>query len=130
MYLLQVVLTVLCFWTSVLAQSSVSVHDSEHNLTYIGYGYEGVENFQGVRYGQDTSGANRFKNPKPFAYPTGTTIRATAAGASCPQNTIQSFVGFTENPGVSKLSEDCLASLPFLRKPVAAMTRILQNELH
>ena len=81
---------------------------AEYNLTYIGYKYEGVENFQNIRYGQDTSGANRFKHPKPFSYPTGTTVRATEAGASCPQSTNQTFLGFTQNPGVYRLSEDCL----------------------
>lgn len=94
---------------TVVAQSAVTVRDNGHNLTYIGYTYEGVENFQGIRYGQDTSGPNRFKHPKSFSYPTGTTVRATAAGASCPQNTMMTFLGaISQNPGVYSLSEDCL----------------------
>ena len=92
----------------VRAQQPVSVHDNKHNLTYVGYSYETVDNFQGIRFGEDTSGSNRFKHPKPFIYPTGTIVNATAAGASCPQTTIESLAGFTENPGVYSLSEDCL----------------------
>ncbi len=109
-FLRAAILTLSYLTTFILALSSspVTVHDTQHNLTYIGYNYAGVENFQNIRYGQDTTGDNRFKHPKPFAYPTGTTVRATAAGASCPQNTIQSFVGFTQNPGVYEMSEDCL----------------------
>lgn len=92
----------------VVAQSPVSVHDNAHNVTYVGYNESGVENFQNIRYGNDTSGANRFKHPQPFTYPNGTTVQATAAGASCPQQTIESLVGITQNEGVYSLSEDCL----------------------
>ena len=97
-----------CFASLALAQAPVTVFDKTHNLTYIGYNYSGVDNFQSIRYGQNTSGSNRFKHPQPFTYPTGTTIVATAAGPSCPQNTVQSLFGFTQNPGVYNMSEDCL----------------------
>ena len=94
---------------TVTAQSAVTVQDDAHNLTYIGFSFQGTEQFQGINFGQDTSGANRFKPPKAFNYPTGTTVQATAAGAACPQNTIQSFLGaISENPGVYNISEDCL----------------------
>ncbi|KAK4949852.1 hypothetical protein LTR10_011694 [Elasticomyces elasticus] len=92
----------------VTAQSPVAVHDSVHNLTFLGYNYSGVENFQGIRYGRDTSGSNRFRHPQAFTYPNGTTVQATAAGASCPQNTLESLAGITVNEGVYNLSEDCL----------------------
>ncbi|KAK5194292.1 hypothetical protein LTR92_005534 [Exophiala xenobiotica] len=105
----------LAFWHLLLilvalavAQSPVTVHDSTHNLTYIGYNYSGVENFQAIRYGKDTSGVNRFKHPQAFTYQSGTTVQATAAGPSCPQKTLQSFAGLTVNEGVYRLSEDCL----------------------
>ena len=102
-------LLILLWATVVAAQSPVSVRDSTHNLTYVGFNFQGTDQFQGINYGQDTSGANRFKPPKVFSYPTGTTIQATAAGAACPQNTIQSFLGaISENPGVYNVSEDCL----------------------
>lgn len=98
------------FAAIVVAQSPVTVNDGAHNLTYIGFNFQGTEQFQGINYGQDTSGANRFKPPKAFTYPTGTTIQATAAGPACPQNTILSFLGaISENPGVFNISEDCLS---------------------
>jgi len=94
----------------VSAQSSVTVHDNARNLTYVGFSFQGTDQFQGISFGQDTSGANRFKPPKAFTYPTGTTVQATAAGAACPQNTILSFLGaISENPGVYNISEDCLS---------------------
>jgi carboxylesterase type B len=94
----------------VVAQSNVTVLDSAHNLTYVGVSFQGTEQFLGINYGQDTSGPNRFKPPKAFSYPTGTTVQATAAGAACPQNTILSFLGaISENPGVFNISEDCLS---------------------
>ncbi|OAL32697.1 hypothetical protein AYO20_07855 [Fonsecaea nubica] len=95
--------------STLVAQSTVTVRDNAHNLTYVGFSFAGTEQFQGINFGQDTSGANRFKPPKAFTYPTGTTIQATAAGAACPQNTILSFLGaISENPGVFNVSEDCL----------------------
>jgi carboxylesterase type B len=93
---------------SAVSQSPATVGDSLHNVTYVGYNYSGVEQFQGIRYGQDTSGLNRFKHPQAFSYPNATVVQATAAGASCPQNTIESLASFTENEGVYNLSEDCL----------------------
>ncbi|OAP55894.1 hypothetical protein AYL99_10046 [Fonsecaea erecta] len=94
---------------TVAAQSAVKVRDNVHNLTYVGLTFSGTEQFQGINFGQDTSGANRFKPPKAFTYPTGTTVQATAAGAACPQNTNLSLLGaISENPGVFNLSEDCL----------------------
>jgi carboxylesterase type B len=93
----------------VSAQSGVTVRDNAHNLTYVGFSFQGTDQFQGIGFGQDTSGTNRFKPPKAFTYPTGTTVLATAAGAACPQNTIISFLGaISENPGVFNISEDCL----------------------
>lgn len=108
MIFFNLLLIALCSIATTLAHSTVTAHDSNHSLLYVGYNSDGVENFQGIRYGQDTSGANRFKHPKAFAYPTGTTIQATAAGASCPQRTLMDFVGYVENEGVYKMSEDCL----------------------
>ncbi|OQU98061.1 hypothetical protein CLAIMM_03894 [Cladophialophora immunda] len=97
------------FVAAVAAQSNVTVRDNAHNLTYVGFSFTGTEQFLGINFGQDTSGANRFKPPKAFTYPTGTTIQATAAGAACPQNTFLSLLGaISENPGVFNLSEDCL----------------------
>jgi carboxylesterase type B len=103
------------FVATVAAQSNattqvatVTVRDNAHNLSYVGTSFQGIEQFQGINYGQDTSGANRFKPPKAFTYPSGTTVQATAAGASCPQNTIQAFFGISLNDGAFNISEDCL----------------------
>lgn len=110
---------ILCAALAVGAQAQVTVHDSQHNLTYTGYNHLGVENFQGIKYGQDTSGQNRFKHPQAYTYPTGTTVDATKAGPACPQNTSQTLGGFTENPGVYNMSEDCL-NLRIARPPGTA----------
>ena len=92
-----------------MSQSSVTVHDNAHNITYVGFKFSGTEQFQGINYGQDTSGSNRFRAPRAFNYSTGTTVQATTAGAACPQATIESFLGvISENPGIYNISEDCL----------------------
>ena len=101
-------------WT-ILSQSAPQAIDKIHNITYAGATQNGVESFQGIRFGQDTSGANRFMHPKPFSYANHTTVQATKAGAACPQNTVQSFLGNTVNESVS-LSEDCL-NLLVVRAP-------------
>ncbi|KAJ9605501.1 hypothetical protein H2200_010158 [Cladophialophora chaetospira] len=103
-------LLLITLWVGVVVgQSPVTVHDNAHNLSYVGFSFSGTEQFQGINYGQDTSGSNRFKPPKAYTYPTGTTVPATAAGAACPQNTISTFLGvISENPGIYNISEDCL----------------------
>ncbi|ETI26729.1 hypothetical protein G647_10174 [Cladophialophora carrionii CBS 160.54] len=103
-------LLVSLFVGAVVAQSNVTVLDNARNVSYVGLSFQGTEKFLGINYGQDTSGANRFKPPRAFNYPTGTTVQATTAGAACPQNTILSFLGaIRENPGVFNISEDCLS---------------------
>jgi carboxylesterase type B len=90
-----------------IAETQPQAIDHAHNITYRGANINGVESFQGIRFGQDTSGANRFKHPKAFSYATDRIVQATTAGASCPQNTVQTFLGITQDNGVT-LSEDCL----------------------
>jgi carboxylesterase type B len=106
-------LLILFFATVVAAQtglssSTVTVVDSTRNVTFVGAPVQGTEVFQGINYGQDTSGNNRFKPPRAFTYPVGSTIQATAAGAACPQNTAPAFLGISEPAGVNNISEDCL----------------------
>lgn len=106
-----------CSVATVVAQSTVTAHDNARNITFVGSTIRGVENFQGIRFGQDTSGSNRFKHPQAFTYPNGTTVQATAAGPACPQNTMQTLLGtISQNPGVFNLSEDCL-NLRIARAP-------------
>ena len=89
------------------AQSPPSATDKAHNITYYGARFNGIESFQGIRFGQDTTGSNRFRHPKPFTYQNNSVVDATKPGAACPQNTVQTFLGITQNETVS-LSEDCL----------------------
>ena len=94
-----------CF--AALGLSTPIVTDHHRNITYTGTASNGVENFQDIRYGQETSGERRFKHPQAFLYPSHTQVNATSAGAACPQDTVLTFLGVPESTGV-KLSEDCL----------------------
>lgn len=75
------------------------------NATYQGLYKDQVETFLGIRYGQDTGGANRFKPPRPFV-PSGV-IEAKDPGPACPQllglNAVPPYLG-----NVTETSEDCL----------------------
>ncbi|KAJ7894096.1 putative lipase [Mycena leptocephala] len=83
--------------------------NQNHNVTYQGLVRNGIEVFLGIQFGQDTSGANRFKPPKPWAPKAGSVVDATAYGAACPQPIPEPGAS---NPlavtPVSKISEDCL----------------------
>lgn len=76
-----------------------------NDITYLGTSSDGVEQFQNIRFAEDTSGANRFEPPKPFYYPAGTTVQATEKGASCPQATAGAIPAMNDIP---YQSEDCL----------------------
>ncbi len=91
----------------VLGQGAPRATDQSHNIVYSGAAFDGIESFQGIRFGHDTSGVNRFKHPTAFTYQNDSTVDATQPGAACPQNTVQTFLGITQNETVS-LSEDCL----------------------
>ncbi|KAH6658932.1 carboxylesterase family protein [Truncatella angustata] len=85
------------------------VHDTRHHILYRGSVNSDTESFQNIRFGQDTSGVNRFKHPRPFFYPSGSVVNATKAGAACPQvlgNPLPQFFGIYGN--VTEISEDCL----------------------
>ncbi|KAJ5917045.1 Carboxylesterase [Penicillium tannophilum] len=66
-----------------------------------------VDSFKNIRFGQDTSGNNRFAPPKLYTYPAGTVVNATQSGAACPQqeDPIPTFPIFDN---VTSVSEDCL----------------------
>ncbi|PYH83364.1 alpha/beta-hydrolase [Aspergillus uvarum CBS 121591] len=66
-----------------------------------------VESFLNIRFGQDTSGFNRFAPPKPFNYAPGTLVNATQAGAAClqPQQEVSSMPLFHN---FNTMSKDCL----------------------
>ena len=101
-------LLALPFLGAALAAAPPKVTDTAHKLTYVGITKNGVENYLNIQYGQDTGGINRFKHPKAFSYPTGTTVQATKLGPACPAKTEQSLFGYSSNGGVSSISEDCL----------------------
>lgn len=78
-----------------------------NNVTYNGFYRDEVETFLGIRYAHDTSGANRFKPPKPFSPTAGAVVKATKAGPACPEQTgAQDLPLYLGN--ITEISEDCL----------------------
>ncbi|KAJ5645388.1 carboxylesterase [Penicillium longicatenatum] len=77
------------------------------HVTFEGTSANSVESFKNIRFGQDTSGNNRFAPPKSYTYPAGTVVNATQSGAACPQqeDPIPTFPIFDN---VTSVSEDCL----------------------
>ena len=57
-----------------------------NRVTYQGTYKDGVESFLGIKYGQDTSGENRFEPPKPFKPTPGSHFQAISSGPACPQD--------------------------------------------
>ena len=82
------------------------VINKDTSISYQGTSADGVEQFQGILFGQDTSGPNRFTPPKGFYPPAGTTVDATKAGAACPQPS-KGIVPCMSD--VKLQSEDCLS---------------------
>ncbi|EME46392.1 hypothetical protein DOTSEDRAFT_70407 [Dothistroma septosporum NZE10] len=78
-----------------------------HGVTYNGIYRDQTEIFLGLRYGEDTSGENRFKPPRPHIPAAGTVVQANDAGPACPQTT-----GANNRPlllgNITSISEDCL----------------------
>lgn len=80
-----------------LSTTGVSADNAQHtcadpiveldtHVTYHGTHKDGVESFLGIKYGQDTSGQNRFNAPKPFTPSPGSYILADNPGPACPQD--------------------------------------------
>lgn len=65
------------------APSATNVYGKD--VTYRGLYTNEIEGFIGIRYGQYTSGENRFRPPKSHSEEMGSTIDVTAPGPSCPQ---------------------------------------------
>lgn len=95
--------------SSVLTESAHAkpyVVDRRTNVTYTGIiSSTGVENFNGIPYGLDTSGKNRFAPPRAFIPPHGYNYNATVIGLSCPQ---PPGWGFLFQTNTTDISEDCL----------------------
>lgn len=83
-----------------------SVTDPTTKATFRGNLSNNVESFLNIRFGHDTSGANRFAHPQAFEYPSGTQVDASAPGAACPQPRVpvEDFIF----ANVTDMSEDCL----------------------
>lgn len=80
------------------------------NVTYQGLHRNGIEVFLNIPYGQDTSGAYRFRPPRPaLVPPAGTTVVVDSYGPACPQELEPASA---EPPlaasAVSNVTEDCL----------------------
>ncbi|KAI0838878.1 carboxylesterase family protein [Hypoxylon sp. FL0890] len=92
---------------AIATPSYPQVVDAKKNVTYQGLSRNGIEVFLNIPYGQDTSGANRFKPPKAAAPKPGTTIVAQSYGPACPQALGEGFPPLTLS-NVTEISEDCL----------------------
>ncbi|KAI1426132.1 putative lipase [Xylaria sp. FL1777] len=86
---------------------SPRVVDDGQGVTYKGLNRNGIEVFLGIPFGEDTSGANRFKPPRPYTHSRGTVVNATSYGPACPQSVEAASPPFTYTD-VSEISEDCL----------------------
>jgi carboxylesterase type B len=80
---------------------------TQSGLTFKGTSSNNVESFLNIRFGQDTSGMNRFNPPKLFKYPQNATIDSSKPGAACPQQRVP-VQGFPIFDNVTNISEDCL----------------------
>ncbi|KAI1641540.1 putative lipase [Biscogniauxia mediterranea] len=90
-----------------LTSSSPSVTTASDNVTYQGLERNGIELFLNIPYGQDTSGENRFKPPRPYVPAPGTTVNARSYGPACPQPLGPSIPPLVLS-NVTEISEDCL----------------------
>ncbi|KAG8534387.1 uncharacterized protein KY384_001232 [Bacidia gigantensis] len=116
------------FYTIALVSADPLVHDHNKQVTYQGTTDNGVDQFQGIPFAEDTSGHNRFAAPKPFYPPAGSTIHATNAGPACPQPS-EAIVPFMSH--ITYQSEDCLnlriarpADATHYREPLPVMVYI------
>jgi carboxylesterase type B len=67
----------------------------------------GLESFQNIPFGQDTSGEGRFAPPRPYVPPQNAVINATVPGPACPQQKVP-IPAFPLFSNVTNPSEDCL----------------------
>lgn len=91
------------------AAAQPTVRDVAKNITYQGIDRNGIEVFLGIHYGQDTSGANRFKPPVPYVPSPGSVLSAQSFGPACPQDLTSNLSSFPfAVSDVTEISEDCL----------------------
>lgn len=99
-------LALYAFTANATTQAS-TIHDRTCDVTYTGFVQDGIENFFGIQFGQDTGGSNRFKPPKPYTPRPGSAIDATSRGPACPQPKIAPAAPFLLS-NYTEISEDCL----------------------
>ncbi|KAL3264409.1 hypothetical protein ABHI18_000817 [Aspergillus niger] len=100
----------ICAWglaSPLPSSTGPTVHLLDSNVWFKGTASNLSESFLNIRFGEDTSGSNRFAPPKPYNYPSGSVVNATQSGAACPQqkDPIPDFPIFDN---VTSISEDCL----------------------
>lgn len=81
--------------------------DDKNGVTYEGLKRNGIEVFLGIPFGEDTSGANRFKPPRPHTPARGSVVNAKSYGPACPQEVGDASPPFSYT-AVTEVSEDCL----------------------
>lgn len=102
-------LTISALSSLLFCAAATSVHTSvtSDSVEYVGFESDGIQHFLGIPYAQDTSGANRFKPPRPFVPELGSKIEALKPGPACPQP-----LGQLSPPlalgNITEVSEDCL----------------------
>ncbi|KAF1927329.1 para-nitrobenzyl esterase [Didymella exigua CBS 183.55] len=89
------------------AAHAFHVDDASCGVTYRGIERDGLQHFYGIRYGQDTSGENRFKPPRLYVPTPGSVVDATKPGIACPQPLGNASPPLSEG-NVTEVSEDCL----------------------
>lgn len=92
---------------TVVARPTVVTGDDTAAVQYVGFSSDDIDYFVGISYAQDTSGANRFKPPRPVHPAPGIRIDASKPGPACPQ-----ALGVASPPlglgNITMISEDCL----------------------
>ncbi|KAH7408523.1 Alpha/Beta hydrolase protein [Phaeosphaeria sp. MPI-PUGE-AT-0046c] len=101
-------LAILASVFAVSARPTVVSRGDAAAVEYVGLSRDGIEFFVGIPYAQDTSGANRFKPPRPFVPAPGSRIDATKPGPACPQVLGQGLPPLALG-NITETSEDCLS---------------------
>ena len=127
MFSAQILASMLAAWLIIPSNAAEfpTVADVRRNIIYHGIYRNGIEAFLGIRYGEDTGGASRFKPPMPHVPETGSTIYAQAYGPACPQK-LGKWMPPLSLSNITDVSEDCLklnvarpaGSQPHSRLPV------------
>lgn len=86
------------------ASAPPTVTNPSTGVTFQGNLSSGIESFLNIRFGEETSGANRFALPIAFKYRPKTVVNASTFGADCPQ-AMTTDIFATD---ITIMSEDCL----------------------